>query len=221
MPIIEITMQTSYVGKNIFNVFHYVKPSEAGFDTAYITDLLVSFATNVGSAVFGIQNVGVAGVSLKGVEVTNANQQASIPFTGTGADASPVDQRLPPRSTAPFRLSVGQSRLYVDGTLYTGNRRITNGYKRFTGLIDSYVEADGWTDAFEALPEVDVLIAALSLTLPMPGGKEPAAPVIYGRPIAAYVNEQGETVPSRPALVAPVIGAQLMPFSDTERRKLG
>lgn len=215
MAICELVLQQSYLGKDIYNVFHYLNLTNTGFGQAWVQNLVEQFEAVILPAINGVQVDGVSNVSIRAFQVENVNIQYNKAVSGTGAlDVDPLFF-LPAAQTFAFRLQVSQSYNASTGDVYVGNRRITNGYKRFAGVSDGLISGGAWLSTFAEGTEVDALEEALfeTLDITVPSAAD-AEPIVYGRPIPATLD-----LPARGALFAYVDSAQLVPPRWTRRRQ--
>lgn len=221
MAIVQVTLQQSYLGKDIFNVFHYLNYTNVGFGEAWINGLLNSFETLVVPAVNGVQVEGVQNVSVKAVQVENTNLQVTSSLSGNGSLAVANTFWLPAAQTYAVRMFVGISYDADNGTIYSGNRRITDGYKRFCGVSDGLIVAGDWLNTWAEGTEVDTLEERLAYILPTGvSGAADAEPIVYGKPIAGRpIDHPDGYLEPRSALFARVTSANLQPPRWTRGRQ--
>jgi len=99
---------------------------------------------------------------------------------------------------------------------YVGNRRITNGYKRFVGVSDEYIVNGTWDETNTGfVDDYELLEASLAVSLnTTDGGNQTWVPAVVGRAIPAT-----DDLPAREALRALITSTNLMPPAWTNRRR--
>lgn len=215
MTLIEVTMKQSYLGRDVYNVFHYDTQASNDLNLNKFEQLHDKFKSTVADKINAVQNGGVTNVSLKIVAVANTNLQRTASLAGEGAGTDTNTLWLPRAQTMGFRLSVDPSLILANSNPYTGTRRITGGFKYFTGVEEGYITNGDWTTAFAEGSAVDDLEEALFAPLTgFTGGAPNALPLVLGRAIAAT-----DALPARDALYAYINGAQLQPPTWLHKRK--
>jgi len=215
MAIVEITLKQRYLGKDTYNVFHYVEGTPGALTVAYLNDIGNVFKANLVPALNAIQVNGVANTELRIIQYGNPNVNTVVDLDNGGTLTDNPQFYLPAAQTYAFKLGVGQSLLEASGLPYVGTRYITNGYKRFTGVSDGLIATGDWLETFAESTDVDTLEEQLFASLVPTGvGLNTAQPVVVGRPI-----EANEDLPARAAIFANIQTAQLQPPRWTRRRQ--
>lgn len=216
MPSIEVVLTQEYLGQEVYNVFHYYGTASISPTVAQLDEFLEEFELLVIPALNDIQVNGVTNTSLKVLELGNANIQTTSGLTGGGGATANGAFWLPRAQTYAYRLYVGQSYDLYTAALYTGNRYITHGYKRFTGVSDEFISSGTWDAANTAFIANSVALGdALTDTIATTsGGAQSWVPMVYGRAIEAT-----DDLPARVALRAFVTTAALQSPAWTNRRK--
>lgn len=215
MTLIQIVMKQEYLARDVYNVFHYETQVANDLNTNFFEQLHDKFKSTVVDKINAIQNGGVDNVSLKISALVNANLQREATLAGGGAGTDTTTLWLPRAQTYGFRLAVDPSIVVDSGAPYVGNRRITGGFKYFTGVEEGYITNGDWTTEFAEGSAVDDLEEALAAPLTgFTGGHPSVLPFVYGRPIPAT-----DTLTNRFALRAFISGAQLQPPTWLHKRK--
>jgi len=215
MTLIEVVMKQRYLSKDVYNVFHYETQLANDLNTDFFEQLHDKFKSTVVDKINAIQNGGVTNVSLKIFALVNTNLQREASLAGEGAGTDTTTLWLPRAQTFGFRLSVEPSIVVDTGDPYVGTRRVTGGFKYFTGVEEGQITNGDWSTTFAESSEVDDLEEALFAPLTgFTGGHPSALPFVYGRPIP-----ESETLPARAALRAFVSAAQLQPPTWLHKRK--
>jgi len=215
MTLIEIVMTQEYLSRDVYNVFHYETQMANDLNLDFFEQLHDKFKSTVVDKINAIQNAGVTNVSLKIFALANTNLQRTASLAGGGAGTATTANWLPRAQTYGFRLSVDPSIVVSTGDPYTGTRRITGGFKYFTGVEEGNISDGDWTSAFAEGSAVDDLEEALFAPLSgFTGGHPNALPFVNGRAIPAT-----ETLPARTWLRAFINGAQLQPPTWLHKRK--
>lgn len=207
MAIIEMSLLQTYKGKNCYNVFHFCDFNSTPITPDMLQDWTGRFEAVILPLINAIQVDAVSNVSLRSIQYENPNVGYLRELSGGGELTDLVTAYLPPAQTYAFRLTVAQSLLLVGGAVYTGTRRITNGYKRLTGVSDGVITDGDWLSTFAEGASVDAMEVGFSTDLvPTNGAYDTLVPVVLGKPIDAT-----ETKPARPGLFAEIVGASLQP----------
>lgn len=215
MTLIEVVMKQRYLSKDVYNVFHYETQVANDLNTDFFEQLHDKFKSTVVDKVNAIQNGGVTNVSLKIFALVNTNLQREASLAGEGAGTDTNTLWLPRAQTMGFRLSVDPSIVVDTGSDYVGTRRVTGGFKYFTGVEEGYITSGEWTAAFAEGSAVDDVEEALFAPLAgFTGGHPNALPFVYGRAIPAT-----DDLPARARLRAFINGAQLQPPTWLHKRK--
>jgi len=215
MALVELVLKQRYFSKDVFNVFHYFCTDNDARTAAQYQNLAEVFDFFVVPKLNAIQAAGVTNESIKVTDIGNTNLQVIEDSAGAGTWSTDPLLYLPREQTFPVRYSVFPSRRVINRELYEGNRRITDGYKRFTGVCDDQIASGAWTNAFEVSEELQDLMNALNAPLVTVTPAEFVwEPTVYGRAIA-----ETPRLPAREALYALVNTTSLEPVSWTRKRK--
>ena len=215
MTLIQVVLKQEYLSRDVYNVFHYDTQLSNDLNLDFFEQLHDTFKSTVVDKINAIQNGGVSNVSLKIFAVYNTNLQREAALTGEGGGTDVDTLWLPRAQTMGFRVTVDPSLDLDTGDPYVGTRRITGGFKYFTGVEEGSITLGDWTAAFAEGTAVDDVEEALAAPLTgFTGGHPNALPLILGRAIA-----ETPTQPARNALYAYVNGAQLQPPTWLHKRK--
>lgn len=215
MTLIAVVMKQNYKERDVYNVFHYQTQVANDINTAFLEEVHDKFKSTVVDKINAIQNAGVDNVSLKIYALANTNLQREASLAGGGAGTATNTLWLPRAQTMGFRLSVDPSLDVNTGNPYVGTRRITGGFKYFTGVEEGYITDGDWAAAFAEGSAVDDVEEALAAPLTgFAAGHPNVLPFVNGRPIP-----ETEELPARAWLMAFINGAQLQPPTWLHKRK--
>lgn len=215
MTLIAIVMTQEYLEREVYNIFHYDTQVSNDLNLDFFEQLHDTFKSTVVDKINAIQNAGVTNVQLKIYAAFNTNSQRTASLAGAGGGTATDTLWLPRAQTMGFRISVDPSLDLDTGDPYVGTRRITGGFKYFTGVEEGFISNGDWTTAFAEGAAVDDVEEALFAPLTgFSGGHPDALPLVLGRAIP-----ETDTLPARGALYAYINGAQLQPPTWLHKRK--
>jgi hypothetical protein len=198
--VFEIRDIQVYVQQTVINVYHFLQDGGAFADAAL--NVANQWASDVLLDILAIQNTGLEHVRLEVEQLGSLTNYAELALTGQNGTES--GGFMPPFVSAPF-------------TYLRSTKETRNGSKRFAGMTDENVTADGFIPTYQN--ELDALATVLGADLVT--GAFTHHPVILGKRYDKTVDPP-ELLPVAQWVINPISGVQAGTNPTTQNtRKIG
>lgn len=169
--LLQLVDNQSYLGQQILNVYYYRVTATLGLADPYLSDLNSYWEDNVLDPIIQIQGDGLVHQSREWRNISNGTdlfvESTAVPGANSVAESSEL----------PSYVSLGF-------LLQRESLATRNGYKRFAGLTENFVEGNTWTGSTTSIDNIETALAG-DLNI---GILAVAEPVIVKRPIVVPVG---------------------------------
>jgi hypothetical protein len=169
--LLQLVDNQSYLGQQVLNVYYYRVTATLGLADPYLADLNSYWEDNVLDPIIQIQGDGLVHQSREWRNISNGTdlfvESTAVPGANSVAESSEL----------PSYVSLGF-------LLQRESLATRNGYKRFAGLTENFVEGNTWTGSTTSIDNIETALAG-DLNI---GILAVAEPVIVKRPIVVPVG---------------------------------
>jgi len=219
MPFVKVTHTYEVSGEECQNTFHYFNdtiiptPTIVGLINGYFSEHMVPGFSAVFTDVVTSTKVSTYAPNL-GYSVDLTIENVGEIEVGSAGTLS-VD------IAADIKRSLGATYLNDNGSLYTGNRQIRRGRFYLSGLPLALMKSTGYNPLSAYATPFNAMLNGQDNPIVLGGSSGTWIAVVVGFPLAAVPSTPEHPVgkDSRPYVVAPLVGAACVGFSDLHTRE--